>query len=153
MRARFAVVLTLSLLTVVFAKASERGQTDGVGASLCAEFTKAYAENPKEAERLYWSWATGMMSGMNMASVAASKVYRDLIADQDIMRRATRVFCTAHPLTTYSGAIVDLYVSLPLKKTASSSLRRRNRPRPAVPALEKLEPRDQPSASAWQALP
>jgi hypothetical protein len=119
MKAPFAIALTLTLLAASFAAATEQGQTVGVGADLCAEFTKAFAENPKEAERLYWSWAMGMMSGMNMASVAASNVYRDLIADQDIMRRATREFCTAHPLTTYSGAIVDLYVSLPLKKTAS----------------------------------
>jgi hypothetical protein len=61
----------------------------------------------------------GMMSGMNLATIANSNVFRDLTADQDILQRATRSFCNAHPLTTYSGAILDLYVSLPLKKTTS----------------------------------
>jgi hypothetical protein len=119
MTARFAVAVFLCFLGGGAAEAAERGQTAGVGADLCAEFAKAYAENPKGAEDLYWSWAMGMMSGMNLASVANSNVFRDLIADQDIMRRAIRIFCTTHPLTTYSGAILDLYVSLPLKKTSS----------------------------------
>jgi hypothetical protein len=119
MKSRIAVIVALSLFFAGAAEAVDRGQTIGAGADLCAEFTKAYSANPKSAQDLYWSWAMGMMSGMNLATVANSNVFRDLAADQDIMQRATRVFCTAHPLTTYSGAILDLYVSLPLKKIAA----------------------------------
>jgi hypothetical protein len=118
MKSRFVVAVLLWLLGGA-AEAAERGQTAGVGADLCAEFAKAYAENPKGAEDLYWTWARGMMSGMNLASIANSNVFRDLTADPDIMRRAIHIYCTAHPLTSYSGAILDLYVSLPLKKTSS----------------------------------
>jgi hypothetical protein len=117
MRHRIAAALALWVLFAGAAEAADHGQTIGAGADLCAEFTKAYAANPKSAEDTYWSWAMGMMSGMNLATVANSNVFRDLNADQDIMRRAARAFCAAHPLTTYSGAILDLYVSLPLKKS------------------------------------
>ena len=115
MKSRFAVAVLVFLLGGG-AEAVQRGQTAGVGADLCAEFDKAYAKNPKGAEDLYWSWAMGMMSGMNLAS---SNVFRDLTADQDLMRRANRIFCSAHPLTTYGGATLVLYVSLPLKKIGS----------------------------------
>jgi hypothetical protein len=119
MRSHIAAILTVSLLLGRAAGAVELSQSAGIGANLCAQFTKAYIENPANAEDLYWSWAMGMMSGMNLASIANSNVFRDLTGDQDIYRRATRSFCNAHPLTTYAGAILDVYVSFPLKKTTS----------------------------------
>ena len=111
--------MALSLVLGCAAEAADLGQNAGVGANLCAQFSRAYAENPTDVEALYWSWAMGMMSGMNLATIANSNTFRDLTADEDILRRATRGFCTAHPLARYSGAILDLYVSLPLKKTTS----------------------------------
>ena len=116
---RFGIVLTLSLLLWQAADAAEIGQSIGVGANLCAQFSEAYADNPTGTEDIYWHWATGMMSGLNFASVANSNVFRDLTGDQDIFRRAIRSYCKSHPLTTYAGAILDLYVSLPLKKITS----------------------------------
>lgn len=119
MKSRIAAIVALSLLFAGAAAAADHGQTVGAGADLCAEFNKAYAADPKGAEDMHWSWAMGMMSGMNFATVANSNVYRDLIADPDIMRRAIRAFCVAHPLTTYSGAVLDLYVGLPLRKSGA----------------------------------
>ena len=98
------------------AQAANIGQNLGLGQDLCAQFSKAYADNPA-AEQNYWSWAAGMMSGLNFASVANSNVFRDLTGDEDIFRRAIRLYCSSHPLTTYGGAVLDLYVSMPLKKT------------------------------------
>ncbi len=115
---RLAAALTSSLTLSATAEAAEIGQNLGVGQDLCAQFTKAYADNPA-SENTYWSWGTGMMSGLNFASVANSNVFRDLTGDQDIYRRAVRLYCGKHPLTTYSGAVLDLYVSMPLKKAKS----------------------------------
>jgi len=112
---RLAIVLASSLALSATVKAAESGQNLGAGQDLCAQFTKAYADNPA-SENIYWSWATGMMSGLNFASVANSNIFRDLAGDQDIYRRAVRLYCGKHPLTTYSGAVLDLYVSMPLKK-------------------------------------
>ena len=109
----------MSVLLARVAEAAELGQSIGVGEDLCGQFSKAYAANPARTEDIYWSWAMGMMSGLNFASVANSNVLRDLTGDQDIFRRATRSYCDRHPLTTYSGAVLDLYVSLPLKKITS----------------------------------
>jgi hypothetical protein len=115
---RLAGIVVISSLLVSTVEAAEIGQNLGLGQNLCAQFAKAYAGNPA-AEEVYWSWATGMMTGLNFASVANSNVFRDLSGDQDIFRRAVRLFCANHPLTTYSGAVLDLYVSMPLKKTGS----------------------------------
>lgn len=112
----------LSLFAPVFldpAQAANIGQNLGLGQDLCAQFSKAYADNPA-TEQNYWGWATGMMSGLNFASVANSNVFRDLTGDEDIFRRAIRLYCSNHPLTTYSGAVLDLYVSMPLKKSSSN---------------------------------
>jgi hypothetical protein len=111
------IILSLSLLLWQAADAAETSQSIGDGANLCAQYSKAYADNPAGAEDMYWRWAMGMMSGLNFASVANSNVFRDLTGDQDIFRRAIRSYCNAHPLMTYGGAVLDLYVSLPLKKT------------------------------------
>jgi hypothetical protein len=116
---RLATILILPLLLAQLAEAAESGQGIGVGDDLCAQFSKAYSANPARAEDIYWNWAMGMMSGLNFASVANSNVLRDLTGDQDIFRRAMRSYCDRHPLTTYSGAVLDLYVSLPMKKTKS----------------------------------
>jgi hypothetical protein len=106
-----------ALLSGAASEEAEAGESLGLGQDLCAQFSKAYADNPT-AEDFYWRWATGMMSGLNFASVANSNVFRDLTGDQDIFRRALRLYCGRHPLTTYSGAVLDLYVSMPLAKTS-----------------------------------
>ena len=110
---RLAVVLFSASLSGAAVEAGETGESLGLGQNLCAQFSKAYADNPA-AEDLYWRWATGMMSGLNFASVTNSNVFRDLTGDQDIFRRALRFYCGRHPLTTYGGAVLDLYVSMPL---------------------------------------
>ena len=112
------LILQFGLPFSAVAEAAETCQDLGLGQNLCGQFTKAYADN-KAAEDIYWTWAAGMMSGLNFASVANSNIFRDLTGDQDIYRRAVRNYCAMHPLTTYGGAILDLYVSFPLKKTGS----------------------------------
>jgi hypothetical protein len=88
-------------------------------APIYAHNSQRYGADPSGAEKVYWSWATGMMSGMNLASLVNSNTFRDLTGDDDIFRRAIRNYCQSHPLTSYSSAVLDLYVSLPLKTTIS----------------------------------
>jgi hypothetical protein len=116
---RFELSIIILLLASHASAASDVGQKVGLGANLCAQFSKDYGADPSSAEKAYWSWATGMMSGMNLASAVNSNTFRDLTGDDDIFRRAVRNYCQSHPLTSYSSAVLDLYVSLPLKKTAS----------------------------------
>jgi hypothetical protein len=114
------LAIVAALMSFRAGSANEAGQTIGVGVNLCAQFSKAYEENGAQAEAVYWPWATGMMSGLNFASIANSNVFRDLTGDQGLYFRAVVSYCKAHPLATYSGAILDLYVSFPLKKTVSN---------------------------------
>jgi len=100
------------------AEATELGESIGIGANLCAQFAKEHADNSAASDQIYWPWAMGMMSGLNFASVANNRHFRDLTGDQDLFRRAVVIYCESHPLASYSGAILDLYVSLPLKKSA-----------------------------------
>jgi hypothetical protein len=117
-RLGFAIALFSALTFSSAVVAKDAAQDLGVGHDLCAQFSRAYAQNPG-SEDAYWTWATGMMTGLNFASVTNSSVFRDLTGDQDIFRRAVRLYCDKHPLTTFSGAVLDLYVSMPLKKVNS----------------------------------
>jgi hypothetical protein len=115
-----AMLLALRALPMSAADAAEAGQNIGIGTNLCAEFAEAFRKSPGGTEEVYWRWAMGMMSGLNFASVANNKYFRDLAGDQELFRLAIRDYCERHPLATYEGAILDLYVSLPLKKAAAN---------------------------------
>ena len=39
----------------------------GAGLASCAEFADLYRTDPAAAETFYYSWAQGLMSGMNVA--------------------------------------------------------------------------------------
>ena len=117
MKPVLALLLTFWGLST-FAEAAELGESIGIGSNLCAQFTQEHADNPAGADQTYWPWAMGMMSGLNFASIANNKYFRDLTGDQDLFRRAIVVYCQNHPLASFRGAILDLYVSLPLKKAS-----------------------------------
>jgi hypothetical protein len=110
----------LAFLPTFAARAAESGESIGIGSNLCAQYTKDRSDVPASAEQVYWPWAMGMMSGLNFASIANNKYFRDLTGDQDLFQRAILAYCQTHPLASYMGAILDLYISLPLKKASAN---------------------------------
>jgi hypothetical protein len=112
-----AIAFTATLARV----ASAQGY--GVGMHSCAEFAKLYASNPSMAEDIYFTWAQGFMSGLNMASAVQNGVDRNLggtSADMSAQKVRIRSFCDSHPLAQYGLAVIDLYNSLPPKKENSN---------------------------------
>src|SRR5271170_6990523 len=120
MKTVLALLLTFLALPTFVAEAADLGESIGIGSNLCAQFAKERADNPASANETYWTWAMGMMSGLNFASIANNKYFRDLTGDQDLFQHAILVYCQSHPLASYTGAILDLYVSLPLKKASAN---------------------------------
>jgi hypothetical protein len=94
------------------------GMGRGVGYSSCALYAKRYAEDPKMADFLFFTWAQGYMTAANVALAAAGNRYHDLGGSIDDQEAHLRRYCSSHPTASYNDAVLDLYASLPLKHKA-----------------------------------
>jgi hypothetical protein len=101
-------------VAVVFNAAPVDAQGYGVGLRSCAEFAKDYSLVGERAEDVYFTWAQGFMSGLNLDAVANRRPYR-LINGNDMATQKIQIrsYCEAHPLVQYVAAVVDLYSRLP----------------------------------------
>ena len=108
-----AAAFAATLLLSAGARAAEVEEM-GYGANSCAKYGEAYKLHPDEAEALYFAWALGYMSGMNMTARAFNRVARNLAAtSQDEQRRFLRQWCDAHPMANYSDGVFELLKTLP----------------------------------------
>lgn len=100
--------------------AENTGLISGAGTYTCGEFAKDYSQNPKMVENLFFTWAQGFMTGLNLESstngIEGIKVYRDLGQHIENQKEKVRAYCNDHPLVPYPSAVMDLYSSLPLKQ-------------------------------------
>jgi hypothetical protein len=84
------------------------------GSDTCAQFSRGYQIDPKEVGTLYFLWAQGFMSGMNVMQSRRKLPVRNLlgipIEDQ---QRMIREACNQKPLATMADVVHDLYQSLP----------------------------------------
>ncbi len=90
------------------------GQGYGPGMQSCGEFSRLYATNPTATEDLFYTWAQGFMSALNLSFVSTTRAYRFI--DPDGMagyKLRLRSYCDAHPPSQYVQAVMDLYNSLP----------------------------------------
>jgi hypothetical protein len=81
----------------------------GVGSVSCAEFAKMYQGDPDNAELVFFSWAQGFMSGLNMAAMASQKQTRDLAGIAVDQKRALRSYCANNPLKNYMDGVIEFY--------------------------------------------
>jgi hypothetical protein len=113
-------ILIVAMIGAVTAKGAFAGGPQyGLGIKSCAEFARTYAANPEVTETLYFAWAEGFMSGINVKALSEHLTARDIEGSDEKMaeyKSIIRSYCNAHPLATYSAAVVDLYVTLPLSR-------------------------------------
>jgi hypothetical protein len=110
-------ILLWALFVVVPAVASAdepEGQGYGLGLKSCAQFASEYKAQPTIAEGLYFAWAEGFLSGLNLAAVGFNLPARSLASvDVASAKVEIRSYCDAHPLAPYYGAVVTIYNKLP----------------------------------------
>jgi hypothetical protein len=104
---RFALTLAL-LCCPVLSLAAEKAGWIGPGTVSCAEFGKAYHENPKAAENLFFSWALGFMSGLNTELLQHGETNLNELS-MEAQKQLVRSYCDAHPHASYFEAVFDLY--------------------------------------------
>jgi hypothetical protein len=75
----------------------------------------------KLAEILFFTWAQGYMSALNIVRVALKKPIHDLKAwSISAEEQNLRTFCDQRPLAMFTEAIQDLYDKLPLAPPQSN---------------------------------
>jgi hypothetical protein len=111
---------TMMFFSILSAAAQQpAGVGYGVGMRSCGEFAKLYAANPA-TEDIFFTWAQGFMSGLNLESVTNYQMYRDISGtDMTSHKIQIRGYCDSHPLAQYVGAVLDLYKSFPIKRQAA----------------------------------
>jgi hypothetical protein len=105
--------LASPLQTVVLAQ--EAMALRGIGTSTCAQFAKMYAGDPQYAETVFFSWAQGYWSALNV-NLLAQRQYRELAGSTEMQEGAMRSYCDKHPLTSYWEAASNVFGTFPMKE-------------------------------------
>lgn len=87
---------------------------EGAGIKLCSDFTEFYKSDPSTASNIYFDWAEGFMSGLNIASTSDTTAFKTMTAEQQ--EAHIRNFCDAYPTAKYFKAVLDLYTTIYPKK-------------------------------------
>jgi hypothetical protein len=91
----------------------------GLGVQSCAEFAQSLHGHQTIAGDLYFTWAQGFLSGLNLFSVRSTGAYRYIQGSESEMvaqKIRIRLYCGAHPQAQYAAAVMDLYASLPPRR-------------------------------------
>ncbi len=107
---KLAIALGMAVIALPFSSSAYPIQ--GMGASSCAKFAKMYQGDPENMEIMFFTWAQGFMSGLNLASSAAGGFERELGGSTTDQESAIRIYCSTNPLKTYMDAVVNLYGTL-----------------------------------------
>jgi hypothetical protein len=106
--------------SIVASAAELQGQGYGLGMKSCAQFAGDYKAEPTVAEDLYFAWAEGFMSGLNLSATANNLRARHLAdIDMESAKLQIRSYCDGHPLAQYVSAVLTIYTGLPDLPTKS----------------------------------
>jgi hypothetical protein len=111
----YLVAAGLFMILVPDVTAQTKGS--GIGNTSCAQFTDLSRETPEDTETVFFSWAMGVMSGLN---VSLREERADLLPHNfgaDAQKGYIRRFCDERPSALYVEAVVDLYATLRAKQS------------------------------------
>jgi hypothetical protein len=95
------------------ADANAKSTAAGLGLRTCAQFTQDYRKDPKGFDDLYFSWAQGVLSGMNSGLSDSNKI--DLLPagfGPESQQAFIRLYCDQHPLLFYLQAVYAVFARL-----------------------------------------
>jgi hypothetical protein len=71
--------------------------------------------DPDQTERVYFAWALGYLSGINLQRHADALPTKNLSGwSQDEQKRFLREWCNKHPLANYEGGVLEMLKALPM---------------------------------------
>jgi hypothetical protein len=92
----------------------------GPGATSCAEFAKMFQADPATTEIMFYSWAQGFMSAVNISAKANNRPMKELAGVMVDQERFLRTYCANNPLKNYMDGIMKLYEKLPVSAPSSN---------------------------------
>jgi hypothetical protein len=84
----------------------------GPGAASCADFAKMYQADPS-IEMIFYTWAQGYMSAINMSIMADKRPARELAGEMVDQKRVLRTYCANNPLKNYMDGVLEFFGKLP----------------------------------------
>ena len=108
-------LLPLLFLLVWSGPAGTQTAITGPGANSCDLFMKFYEQDPETRELLFFAWAQGFMSGMNVVALRLKGEVIDLrpeAYDPDRQMIFIRNFCFLHRGESYAEAVFELMTEL-----------------------------------------
>jgi hypothetical protein len=112
---RLGLLLAATCIIWPTACPAENIVVSGVGTFSCGQLAKDYAAvSNMDIEGVWFMWAQGFMSGLNMKMGIDQHQYRNLGAMTiEEQKRFLRNFCDQHPLKDFQDAVFALWASLP----------------------------------------
>ena len=89
----------------------------GIGNTSCGEFSRLYHDTPEDTEAVFYSWALGVMSGLNVSLREQRANLMPHNFDADAQKRHIRRYCDQHPADLYVDAVFELYAALRRKQS------------------------------------
>lgn len=108
-------LFVLLFLLVWSGPAGTQTAITGPGANSCDLFMQFHAQDPKARELLFFAWAQGFMSGMNVVALRLKGEVIDLqpeAYDADRQMIFLRNFCFLHRGEAYAEAVFELMTEL-----------------------------------------
>jgi hypothetical protein len=89
----------------------------GIGNTSCAQFADLYRDNPGETDSVFYSWAMGVMSGLNVSLREERANLMPHNFGADAQKGYIRRFCDERPSDLYVDAVLELYATLRRKQS------------------------------------
>ncbi len=113
-----AAILAAAGFLFLFAQdlAAQTGHRE-IGNTTCEEFARLYDDTPEETEAVFYSWAMGVMSGLNVSLPEQRANLMPHNFNADAQKRYIRRYCENHPADLYVDAVLELYADLRRKQS------------------------------------
>lgn len=114
---RAGTLAAAGLLVLLTHDVAAQTKRIGIGNTPCDEFAALYRDAPEETESVFYAWAMGVMSGLNVSlrEERANLVPHNFGAEDQ--KSYIRRFCDRRPADLYVDAVLELYAALRRKQS------------------------------------
>ncbi len=124
---RAGYLATAGLLVLLTHDVTAQTNRIGIGNTPCDEFAALYRDAPEETESVFYSWAMGVMSGLNVSLREERANLMPHNFGAGAQKRHIRRFCDQRPADLYVDAVLELYATLRRKQSLPAWRFSRNR--------------------------
>ncbi len=114
---RAGCLIAAGLLVLQTLDVAAQTERIGIGNASCAQFSELYRDTPGETEAVFYSWAMGVMSGLNVSLREERANLMPHNFGADAQKGYIRRFCEERPADLYVDAVFELYATLRRKQS------------------------------------